>query len=91
MSSFSENFLEGKSCVKKDYTGCPLQCFTFAENKKLIKATPPRWILAYMKLESRRWGGWDKCRRLIYLVEVVFMCFFMCFCKNFFKKLVFSA
>ena len=70
---------------------CTLICFTFAENKKLIKATPPRWILAYMKLESRRWGGWDKCRRLIYLVEVVFMCFFMCFCKNFFKKLVFSA
>ena len=70
---------------------CRLICFTFAENKKLIKATPPRWILAYMKLESRRWGGWDKCRRLIYLVEVVFMCFFMCFCKNFFKKLVFSA
>ena len=44
-------------------TGISLE--KIAKIKKLIKPTPQRWILAYMKLESRRWGGWDKCRRLI--------------------------
>ena len=46
-----------------------LICFTYAKNKKLTKPNPPRWILTYIKLESSRWGGWDKCRRLIYLFE----------------------
>ena len=37
----------------------------------------PCCILAYIKLKSRRWGDWDKCRRLIYLFEV-FSCDFPC-------------
>ena len=31
--------------------------FTFAKIKKLTKPNPLRWILAYIKLESSRWGG----------------------------------
>ena len=46
-----------------------LICFIYATNMKLIKLSLPCWIWAYIKLESRIWGGWDKCRRLIYNFE----------------------
>ena len=36
---------------------------------KLIKPTPPRWMRAYIMLDSRRLGRWDNSRRLIYLFE----------------------